>query len=319
MGLELSFQDRARGMLVGLAVGDALGAPVEFLPGPSDIHIKEMGDEIAHYHENMRLPLGVWTDDTEMALCLADSLLASGGYDSYDIMMKFTAWCDNGYRTYDGKPAVDVGAQTARAIDDFKTHPVVFEDDATESAGNGAIMRLAPVIIASIGASDINATARLAVLSARETHNSETVEMVTEVFAEVLYKICQGADKKEISKFVNSKMEVEKDSNRLCNLGGYVVDTFTIALFGLLNFDNFQDGMLGVIRLGGDTDTNGAVYGQLAGAYYGYSGIPKEWREGVYLASELVEIADKLAKMDKCPVLATRFEGDENFKMWCNY
>ena len=66
--------------------------------------------------------------------------------------------------------------------------------------------------------------------------------------------------------------------------------------------------MLAVIRLGGDTDTNAACYGQLAGAYYGYSKIPKEWREGVYLADELVEIADKLLEMDKCPIIRTRFE-----------
>ena len=310
----MAHQDRARGMLVGLAVGDALGAPVEFLPEPSDVHIEEMGEKMAHFHENIRVPEGVWTDDTEMALCLADSLLICGGYDSYDIMMKFTAWCDNGYRTYDGKPAVDVGIQTARAIDDFKAHPVIFEDDITESAGNGAIMRLAPVIIASLGDSDINATVRLAVLSAQETHNSETVKKVTAVFAEVLYKICQGADKKEIAVFVDSKMEVERDADKLRNLGGYIVDTFSIGMWGLMNFDNFGDGMLAVIRLGGDTDTNGAVYGQLAGAYYGYSGIPKEWREGVYLVSELVEIADKLADMKECPIIRTRFEGEEHFE-----
>ena len=123
-------KDRARGMLVGLAVGDALGAPVEFLPESSSFHILEMGDLVAHFHENMRLPKGVWTDDTEMALCLADSLLACGGYDSYDIMMKFAAWCDNGYRTYDGRPAVDVGRQTLKAIEDFKKESVIFADDS---------------------------------------------------------------------------------------------------------------------------------------------------------------------------------------------
>ena len=73
--------------------------------------------------------------------------------------------------------------------------------------------------------------------------------------------------------------------------------------------------MLAVLRLGGDTDTNGAVYGQLAGAYYGYSGIPKEWREGVYLSDELVEIADNLLGMKECPVIRTRFEGDPDFNV----
>lgn len=320
--------DRMRGMMVGLAVGDALGAPVEFLPEPSDVHISSLGDEIAHFHDNLRLPAGVWTDDTEMALCLADSLLVCKGYDSYDIMMKFTAWVNHGYRTYDGRPAVDVGFQTMRAIEDFEREPVIFENNTTESAGNGAIMRLAPVVIAGMSGGgvdgdsagygddagfdiDVDTVARLAVLSCRETHNSETAEMVTKIFAEVLCKICQGWGKKEIGEYIDSKMVIEKDGSRLSNLGGYIVDTFAIAVFGLMNYDNFYDGMMAVIRLGGDTDTNGACYGQLAGAYYGYDLIPEEWRANVYLADELVKIADKLFKMGGCPVIRTRFEDDD--------
>ena len=196
------YQDKARGMFVGLAVGDALGAPVEFLPDPSDVYIKEMGDKIEHFHENYRAPKGVWTDDTEMALCIADSLLVNKGYDSYDIMRRFSAWVNEGYRTYDGKPACDVGGQTIRAIEDFEREPVIFENDTTESAGNGAIMRLAPIIIANtfpakkyptlqdgykegnlvidpgddngeyIDQKDIEPTLDMAVLSCRETHNS---------------------------------------------------------------------------------------------------------------------------------------------------
>ena len=76
MKVDDSYRDRARGMLVGLAVGDALGAPVEFLPASA---ITVIDDEIGDFHENLRLPKGVWTDDTEMTLCLADSLLVCGG------------------------------------------------------------------------------------------------------------------------------------------------------------------------------------------------------------------------------------------------
>ena len=96
--------------------------------------------------------------------------------------------------------------------------------------------------------------------------------------------------------------------------GGYIVDTFAIALWGLQNFKNFKDGMMAVIRLGGDTDTNAACYGQLAGAYYGYEAIPEEWRKGVYLSDELVKIADELLEMDECVIKRTRFEDDEFFK-----
>ncbi len=352
-------------MLVGLAVGDALGAPVEFLPFPSDVYIKEMGDKIEHFHKNYRAPEGVWTDDTEMALCIADSLLESKGYDSYDIMHKFLIWSRDGYRTYDGKPACDVGMQTARAIDDFIAHPVVPKDNPKiESAGNGAIMRLAPIIIANtflnkkypnlkdgykngglvvapedtsgeyIELKDIAPTLKMAELSCRETHDSIAAAATTILFATMLYCALHGLVKNDIAAYCSRWMEPNEDYDKfwienvdnlvgralkpersvLRNLGGYIVDTFTIALWGLMNYDNFEDGMMAVIRLGGDTDTNAACYGQLAGAYYGYDSIPDEWRNNVYLADEIVKIADDLLKMPKCPILKTRFEDNKCFK-----
>ena len=357
------YQDKARGMLVGLAVGDALGAPVEFLPEPSDIYIKEMGEKIEHFHENYRAPKGVWTDDTEMALCIADSLLVNEGYDSYDIMQRFTNWANEGYRTYDGKSACDVGGQTMRAIEDFERYPVISGNDTTDSAGNGAIMRLAPIIIANtlpnkkyptlrdgfkkgslvvdpeddddefIDLKDITPAIDMAVLSCRETHNSVAAEATTALFATMLYCALHGLPKNHIASYCsrwimdeeydqfyleNSKKLIDraldKDGEKICNLGGYIVDAFAIALWGLFNFDSFKDGMMAVIRLGGDTDTNAACYGQLAGAYYGYKAIPEEWRENVYQADELVEIADNLLKMPKCPILRTRFEDNKYFK-----
>lgn len=357
------YQDKARGMLVGLAVGDALGAPVEFLPEPSDVYIKEMGDKIEHFHENYRAPKGVWTDDTEMALCIADSLLTNEGYNSYDIMRRFVSWTNEGYRTYDGKPAVDVGGQTRRAIADFERESVVFGNDTTESAGNGAIMRQAPIIIANtflgkkyptieegfkkgnlvvspgdnrgefIDLKDIEPTIEMAVLSCRETHNSIAAEATTAMFATCAYCALHGLSKNNIAAYcsrwiMNEELDafclenydklvnraLVKDSTRLCNLGGYIVDAFAISLWGLMNFDNFKDGMMAVIRLGGDTDTNAACYGQLAGAYYGYNAIPEEWKNEVHLSKELVEIADKLLEMPKCPILKTRFKDNKYFK-----
>ena len=318
------FRDKARGMLVGLTVGDALGAPVEFLPSPSDVYIEELGEEIEYFHDNLRLPAGAYTDDTAMALCLADSLLEKGGYDSYDVMERYAKWMNEGYRTYDSRPADDVGNQTRRAIEEFLKEPeVCLENMRTEAAGNGAIMRLAPVVLAGKNIKDI---VKMAELSCLETHNSVAAGAVTEMFATCLYLALQGNSKSKIldgcDKFISSqeykyfaeetKEDIlaqiqDKDGYLLRDLGGYIVDAFAISLWGLIHFENFRDGMLAVIRLGGDTDTNGAIYGQLAGAYYGYSKIPKEWREEVMLATELVEIADKLAKLNKCPILKSRF------------
>lgn len=326
------YQDKARGLLTGLAIGDALGAPVEFLPEPSDFHIQAMGEKIEHFHENYRAPKGVWTDDTGMALCIADSLLVNHGYDSYDIMRRFTAWVDEGYRTYDNRPAVDVGGQTLRAIRDFEHHPIIFENDTTESAGNGAIMRLAPIIIANTS-SDLASTLDLAVLSCRETHNSIAAEATTALFATALHCALRGQSKHDIiahcsrpladneyAQFQSENSDIlidralERDGVQFHNLGGYVIDTFAIALWGLMNFNDFKAGMMAVIRLGGDTDTNAACYGQLAGAYYGYQAIPEEWRQEVHLSDELTKIADDLLRMPACPILKVRFADHQKFQ-----
>lgn len=328
--MDNRYRDKARGMLLGLAIGDALGAPVEFIPSPSDYYIAEMGDKIAHFHKNSRLPEGVWTDDTSMALCIADSLLEMEGYDSYDIMNRFNEWAYYGYRKHPQAP-MDIGNQTLRALDEYENNPVVAKDTPkTESAGNGPIMRLAPIIIVN---TDIALALEMAVLSCRETHNSLTAEMTTALFATMLYDALHGASKDEIvsncSRWITNEDYKEEyldkskdlinralDANgaKLRDLGGYIVDTFAIALWGLIHYDNFKDGMLAVIRLGGDTDTNAACYGQLAGAYYGYKAIPEEWQKGVYLSDELIEIADNLLEIPNCPIIRTRFEDNDYFK-----
>lgn len=322
---------------MGLAVGDALGAPVEFIPSPSDVYIAEMGDKIERYHENYRVPKGVWTDDTSMALCLVDSLLEKGGYHSYDIMLKYYNWIYYKYRAHPRGP-IDAGMQTIRSIERFDQQPVIEKGTPkTESAGNGAIMRLAPVIIANtfvgeeFSPESMKSVLEMATLSCRETHDSIAAEAVTQMFATQLFRAMHGFDKAEITKNSDEYLTSDKykdfykankyalidrqnDEAMLKDLGGYIVDAFTIANWGFINSDNFKDGMMKVIRLGGDTDTNAAIYGQLAGAYYGYKAIPKEWRsDELYLHDELVDIADKLLDLPECPIIITRFEDNEYF------
>lgn len=92
--------------------------------------------------------------------------------------------------------------------------------------------------------------------------------------------------------------------------GGYIIDSLVVAIWGFMNHDNFKDGALAVVNLGGDSDTTGAIYGQLVGAYYGYSAIPKQWLDDLYKEKEIKKIADNLAGMTTCKVLRTRFEED---------
>lgn len=116
--------DRFRGMLVGLAVGDALGANLEFT---IDSHEDITDDKIAVY--DGMWPKGVWTDDTSMALCLGNSLVECGGYDSYDVMEKYRKWAKEGYCSYDNRPAGDMGTQTSAALQRFESEPIIDKYD----------------------------------------------------------------------------------------------------------------------------------------------------------------------------------------------
>jgi ADP-ribosyl-[dinitrogen reductase] hydrolase len=175
----------------------------------------------------------------------------------------------------------------------------------------------------------------MAILSCRETHDSIAAECVTGMFAAVLFAALRGFDKTNICAYAEKGVYAQNEeydkfwvdnvdllinrwkNNRrdeLRDLGGYIVDTYAIALWGFVNSSSFEDGMRKVLCLGGDSDTNAACYGQLAGAFYGYEAIPKEWRDDVYDAKEIVRLADALIKMESCPVLQTRFEDDEDFR-----
>ncbi|MFZ1250439.1 MAG: ADP-ribosylglycohydrolase family protein [Candidatus Microsaccharimonas sp.] len=311
--------EKAEGMFVGLAVGDALGAPVEF--GYSSRSIRRKWDGQMHDH---RLPKGHYTDDTAMALCLADSLIEQNGYDSYDVMDRYTRWVLEGYRDSEGMPASDVGNQTRSAIRAYLTKPVVYADtERGYGAGNGGIMRIAPAVIVMANKS-IEQTMSFARVSSRETHYSEIADAAAEVFGSMLWNALHIEDKEDITNAadystgevyddivskVNKTKNLRSEPN-LRDLGGYVVDAIKIASWGFLNFDSFERGMLAVIKLGGDTDTNGAIYGQLAGAYYGYEAIPEKWRSDLYKRDEIKDLASRLMNLESEGVLRTRFEED---------
>lgn len=317
---DISLQSAARGMLVGLAVGDALGANLEF----TIFHHSEITDDKIAMYDGM-WPKGAWTDDTSMALCLAHSLLDARGYDSYDAMDKYRRWVEEGYCSYDYSPAADVGIQTQAAITRFKQNPIIDEyDQRSDRAGNGTLMRLAPVVIATSHL-PIPDTVKLAQISARETHYSLEVEAATEVFAAILRQALSLQDKSDIihaaqyttgeiyDDILNRALQGSESNRRVMleDLGGYAVDALSIALWGFRNFASFEDGMRAVIKLGGDTDTNGAIYGQLAGAYYGYEAIPEKWRQNLLRETEIRDLADDLLQLSSCPIIKTRFQEDE--------
>ncbi len=309
-------EDKQKGMLVGLAIGDTLGMPLEFKQRGSFTPIEAL-EEGGPFN----LPLGYWTDDTSMALCLADSILEKQGYDSYDVMERYARWRDEGYRSSTGV-CFDIGTQVSAAVNRYKEQATVpVSEQRTTSAGNGCIMRLAPVVLASVSAGNtLEDTMHLSAISGRETHYSQLAEEATALFGGVLYKAVRVTSKNEVLQFSDlggstkelatilqqAKSKVADDLKPT----GYVVDTLEVAIWAFMTTDNFKDGALKAVNLGGDSDTIGAVYGQLAGAYYGLEAIPIEWRSQLYQVDELLNIASQLSQLKTFRVIGTRFNED---------
>ena len=314
----IDFLSRARGALVGLAVGDALGTTNEFkVVGTFTPSTGMVGGGA------FQLEPGQWTDDTSMALCLADSLLAQGRYDSFDVMERYERWYSEGYRSSTGV-CFDIGNQVSRALWDFRAHPRVPVDAVrTTSAGNGAIMRLAPVVIAGFEHREIREIVATAGLSARETHYSVEAEAATEVFAALLVGALLGwapehiinvgwastgpafdeMAARVISTDPAERAAWEKDTS------GYIVNGLRLAVHGLLDFGSFDEAVLAIANMGGDADTNAAIYGQLGGAYFGVEAIPASWRSTLYQGEEIDALARALVDL-RLEAPLTRFDED---------
>lgn len=311
----MNISDNIRGALVGLAVGDALGAAVEFSQPWEFEPVTEMRSG-----GPFDLPKGYWTDDTSMALCLADSLLECHGYNSYDVMEKYHRWWTEGYRSSIGF-CFDIGGQIQAALGEFSGDGGgwISKDTArSDNAGNGAIMRLAPVVIAAYQHRTPQEIIAMARVSARETHYSYEAEAATEVFAALLYQAIRADRADEVLDIAQYSTGGLFDdvAKRIHNPGelsnsGYIIHSLQVALWALQSHKTFRDGMLAVVNLGGDADTNGAIFGQLAGAFYGYNAIPAAWKKDLFQEKSFVDLADELVGMTDCPILTTRFEEDE--------
>ena len=303
---------------MGLAVADAVGTTNEFKVAST---FKPITDMVGG--GPFLLKPGQWTDDTSMALCLADSLLAKGHYDSFDVMERYQRWFSKGYRSSTDR-CFDIGGQVRAALFDFEHEqrvPVTAE--RSNRAGNGAIMRLAPVVIAGFEHREIREIVVTAGLSARETHYSVEAEAATEVFAALLVGALLGwapehiinvgwastgpafdeMAARVISTDPAKRAAWEKDTS------GYIVHGLRLAVHGLLDFPSFKDATLAIANMGGDSDTNAAIYGQLGGAYFGIEAIPASWRSTLYQGEEIDELARALVDLRLKPPV-TRFDED---------
>lgn len=301
-----SKHNRTYGALLGLAVGDALGTTLEFKRLGSFEPISDMlgGGPFA-------LKPGEWTDDTSMALCLAESLVERRGFDAHDQMQRYVRWRRDGHFSVKGH-CFDIGITTGRALSRFEQTGEPFSGPVEpDTAGNGSLMRLAPVPMAF--AHDPAAAVRLAGESSRTTHGARACVDACRYMAGLIVGAINGASKEKLLSAYYAPIPDAWEVEPLCEEvaavaagsflrkeppeikgSGYVVASLEAALWAFAKSDSFEAGALLAVNLGDDADTTGAVYGQIAGAYYGASGIPGRWLGMLAMREEIERLAKSL-------------------------
>lgn len=278
----LPLADRALGAWLGLAVGDALGTTLEFSRRDAEPHHTEMMGG-----GPFRLQPGVWTDDTSMALCLADTLLATGEVDPHDLITRFIAWWRDGENSVTGS-CFDIGNTTRAALERFeRIGDPVAGDTAAVAAGNGSLMRLAPVAL--FYCDDREAAGRAARLQSQTTHAADECLDACEAFTHLLVDAFAGKSKAELlsaapTRATGQVAEILAGSWRAkpraaISSSGYVIHTLEAALWAIGQASSFEEALVLAVNLGDDADTVGAVTGQIAGAIWGASAIPARWIE----------------------------------------
>lgn len=268
------------GAFIGLAVGDALGTTLEFSDRDSEPPVTDMvGGGPFH------LAPGQWTDDTSMALGLAESLLQFPGLDAADCTARWSLWMNHGENSCTGT-CFDVGNQTRRALGGWRRG----EPPApTESAGNGAIMRLAPAFVRWHG--DRDEACRIAIGQSRLTHNNPLCDQAAAGMVDALF---QAMEQGEAARPGLAPDAIRARRRSEIRSTGFVVDTMEAALWSVARSGNFREAVLTAVNLGDDADTVGAVTGQIAGALWGLSGIPAEWRRQLAWADRIETLATRL-------------------------
>ncbi len=288
-----TLQSRYEGCLLGLAAGDALGTTVEFKAPGSFAPLTDMvgGGPFG-------LEKGQWTDDTSMALCLAESLITCRGFDARDQMERYVRWWKEGHLSSTGR-CFDIGNTVYQALQRYQRTGEPFSGSTDPyAAGNGSLMRLAPAPLFS--AADPEHAIHWSEESSRTTHGAVTCVDACRYFGGLLVGALQGVSKEELLspcytpavgvwEFIPLCPEIEviaggsfKRKEPPFIVGsGYVVEALEAALWAFDRSSSFEEGCLLAVNLGHDADTTGAIFGQLAGAYYGVDGIPQTWRDSL--------------------------------------
>ena len=295
------FQKQIQDGMLGLAVGDALGVPVEFR---SRERLKQNPVTGMRAYGTHNQPAGTWSDDTTMALCTLESL--AKGVDYNDIMNRFCRWVDEGYMTAHGK-LFDIGRTTLHALHLYSTGTPALQCGGTDvrDNGNGSLMRILPAVFylrREYGAACMEKPEAFALIHnlSRLTHGHEISQIACGLYCDMANELMNGKTIAEaighasliknswygmqeefspwLSKFdfVNAGILAALPEKAIRS-SGYVVDTLQAALWCLITTDSYSQCVLKAVNLGDDTDTVGAVAGGLAGILYGAESIPEGW------------------------------------------
>ncbi|MDP2882289.1 MAG: ADP-ribosyl-[dinitrogen reductase] hydrolase [Azonexus sp.] len=264
--------DRGMAAYLGLAIGDALGATVEFLT-PNEIrHQIGLHCDITGGGW-LRLKAGKVTDDTTMSLALGESIIARGRVDALAAAEAFDAWMR-------AKP-VDIGNTVRRNLVAFRKTGKPEADASEHDAGNGAAMRVLPVALACYGQPE-NSVKIANRAQAHVTHHNTLSDAACETLILMVQDFLAGRDPVDVERERAGQLVSEfpvfaYDKRQRENPSGFVVDTVQAVFQSFFATETFEDCLIDVVNRGGDADTTGAIAGMLAGARYGLESIPKRW------------------------------------------
>ena len=290
--------DRAVGTLLGLAVGDALGGPLEFLSA-DEIRARH-GAPVRDYLGGGWLSLqpGHGTDDTAMMLALARAAATPVGYDPRRALNAYLEWFrssppDVGATTRAALAGVEAGMSAAKATEAFHRR-------AGRSAGNGSLMRIAPIALRHLH--DAERRARAARTDSKLTHFDDHAADACAWMCDVIAALLEGADPTELAapETLESEWAISRRQAAATAYGdaaGYVGTTLGVASAALRTASSFEEGLVWAVNLGGDADTNGAVAGALLGARFGARAIPARWLDELAARDQTVELARRLVTL----------------------
>jgi len=318
-------KEKIRSAFLGLAIGDALGVPVEFMSRATiaENPVREMRGFGTHQQ-----PAGTWSDDSSLAFCLAEALCAKGtAYSPLEVAANFVRWYAQAYWSAGGE-VFDIGISTAQAIRRLESNPNNFVAGNWDenSNGNGSLMRILPLAFAIQQLPISERFERIADISSI-THAHIRSILGCFIYTEYALLLLQGQEKHQAYAQMQAQVNAFLQKSQVCSLeeihryhrilenpygdylirplldyseteissSGYVVATLEASLWCFLKYDTFESAVLAAVNLGSDTDTTGCVTGGLAGLYHGEKSIPKAWLQTLAKRTEIEDLAERLA------------------------